>query len=161
MFPDVCLDNHAKHRVTSFHRINFFYSSPGFPISGVAGMVTTLSHFVKSRTSSSFNPTLSISLLHESFHIVLCLPLRPFPGCGPSNTILSTCLSSVLLICPYHFTRCSVIFCVTGATLTGHHTCSFLISSFIVTLHIDRIIPRSFTSSLFTCLFCVDHASAP
>ena len=35
---------------------------------------------VLSKTSSCFNPALSISLLHESFHLGLCLPLRLFLG---------------------------------------------------------------------------------
>ena len=54
-------------------------------------------------TSSSFNPTLSIPLLHESFHLVFSLPLRLFRSTGASNILLSTCPSSLLLTCPYHF----------------------------------------------------------
>ena len=37
-------------------------------------------YFVLSSASSFFNPTLSISLLHESFHLVFSLPLRLFSG---------------------------------------------------------------------------------
>ena len=59
-------------------------------------------HFVLSSTSS-FNSTLSVSLLHESFHLVFCLPLRLFPGAGASNILLSTCPSSLLLTCPHHY----------------------------------------------------------
>ena len=77
-------------------------------------------------TSSSFNHTLSISLLHESFHLVFCLPLHLFLGTGASNILLSTCPSSLLLTCPYHFSLFSVIFVVTGATFTDRLTCSFL-----------------------------------
>ena len=45
------------------------------------------------------NPALSMSLLHESFHLVFSLPLRWFPGrpTGVSNIVLSACHSSLLL----------------------------------------------------------------
>ena len=35
----------------------------------------------------TFNPALSVSLLHESFHLVFCLPLCVFPGTVASNTL--------------------------------------------------------------------------
>ena len=51
----------------------------------------------------TFNPTLSIYLLQDSFHLVFCLRLRLFPGPGASDILLSTCPSSLLLTCLYHF----------------------------------------------------------
>ena len=57
------------------------------------------------------------TLLQEIFHLVSCLPLRLFPCTGASTILLSTCPSSLLLTCPYHFSLFSVIFLVTGATL--------------------------------------------
>ena len=83
--------------------------------------------FVLSMVSSSFNPTLSIYLLHDSFHLVFCLPLRFFPGTGVSNILLSTCPSSLLLTCPYHFSIFSMIFFTTGDAFTDPLTCLFLI----------------------------------
>ena len=54
-----------------------------------------------------------------------------------------------------------VIFFVTGATFTDPLTCSFLILSFIVTPYIHLSVLISFTSSLFSGLFVVDHVFAP
>ena len=64
--------------------------------------------------------TLSISLLHESFHLVICLQLRLFPGTGASNVLHSrpTCPSSLLLTCPYRCSIFFVIFFVTRTTFT-------------------------------------------
>ena len=46
-------------------------------------------------------PTLSVSLLLESFHLVFILPLNLFPGSGASNILLGTRRSSdSLLTCP-------------------------------------------------------------
>ena len=73
--------------------------------------------------SSSFNPTLSMSLLHESFHLVFCLPLHLFPGTGTSTILLSTCHSSLLLTCPYNFSLLSVTCYATGITFTDPLTC--------------------------------------
>ena len=53
-------------------------------------------HFVLPSKSSSSNLTLSISLLHESFHLVFCLPLRLFPGTVASDILLSSCPLSIL-----------------------------------------------------------------
>ena len=133
-----------------------------FPSSGVDGMVgISFFHFVLSSTSSSFNPTLSISPLHKSFHLVFCLPLCLFPSTGASNILLSTCYSSLLLTHPYHFSLFTVIYFATDATFTAHFTCSFLILSFFVTPPIHRSILISFTCSLFSWLFVVSHVSAP
>ena len=68
------------------------------------------------------NQTLSIYILYESFHLVLCLPLSLFPGTGASYILLSTCPSSLLLTCPYYSSLFSLIFLVTGATFTDHLT---------------------------------------
>ena len=72
-----------------------------FPSSGVVGIVINIS--LSLCTSSAFKPILSISLLHESFHLVFCLPLRLFSGTGASTILLSTGSSSLLLTCPYYF----------------------------------------------------------
>ena len=73
--------------------------------------------------SSSFNPTLSMSLLQESFHLVFSLPLHLFPGTGTSTVLLSTCHSSLLLTCPYNFSLLSVTCYATGITFTDPLTC--------------------------------------
>ena len=98
-------------------------------------------------TCSSFNPTLYISLSHESFHQVFCIPLRLFPGTGASDMLLGTCCHSALLLtCRYHSSILRVIFFVTDATFTDHLTCSLLILSSFVNPHIHRSILISFTS---------------
>ena len=114
-------------------------------------------HFVLSGASSSFNITLSISLLHKSFQMVFCLPLHLF--LVHLTFFLAPSSSVVLLSCPYHFTFFSVIFFVTGATSTDALTCSFPVVSVFVSPHIHRSILISFTSSLFSWLFVVDHVS--
>ena len=72
--------------------------------------------FCLTNTSSSFNSTLSISRLQESFHhLVFCRPLRLFPGTDASPIRLNTCHSSLLFIIY------SVIFFVTGYTYRSPH----------------------------------------
>ena len=93
-----------------------------------------------------FNPTVSTYLLHESFHLMCCVPLRLFPGTGASSSRLCSCPSP--LTCPYHFSSFSVIFLVTVATFTDHPTCSFLILSFFVISRIHRSILTSITYQL-------------
>ena len=106
-----------------------FFSLGLFPSSGFAGMVeyhsSTLSYPVNPPPLTLHFPP----LLHDSFLLVFCLPLRLFPGTGPgaSNILLSMCPSSFLSSCPYHFSLFSVIFFVTRATFTDLLTCSFLI----------------------------------
>ena len=79
-----------------------------FLSSGVLNIILFL--FVMYSSSSSFNPTLSISLLHESFHLIFCLPLHLFHGTGEYNILLSSsmCPSYLLLTCLYHFILFSV-----------------------------------------------------
>ena len=128
---------------------------------GVAGMVlnrpTILPLCPVQCVLLRFNPIHSISLLHESFHLVFCIPLRPIPGVGASNSILSTCPSYLLLTCPYHFRALSLWFSLSLCYFTDPHTCSFLSSSFFVTPHIQCIIVISFALSIFSCFFVVDH----
>ena len=81
---------------------------------------------------SSFN-TLSIPLLHASFHLFFSFLLRIFPVTGASNILLSMCPSSLLLTCPCHFSLFSVIF-DTGATFTDPLTCSFLLLNYHISL---------------------------
>ena len=68
-----------------------------FPSSGFAGIGIVLGpkifHFVLSSASSSFDPTLSISISHWSLHLVFCLLPRLFPCTGASSILLSTCPS--------------------------------------------------------------------
>ena len=82
-------------------------------------------------------------------------------GTCESPILLSTFLSSLLLTCPYHFSRFSVIFFVTGATFTDPVMCSFLSLSLFVTPHIHLGSIISFTISLFSWLYVVDHVSVP
>ena len=63
------------------------------------------------------------------------------------------------LTCPYHFSLFSVIFFVTGDIFGDPLTGSFLILPFFVTPHIHRGLLVSCTSSLVSCLFCVDHVA--
>ena len=88
--------------------LRFLSSSfpPAFPIicGHTNGIEYHFSILFMSCRSSSFNPTVSISLLNESFHLVFCLPLHLFPGTGASNMLLSMCHSSPLLTCAYHLT---------------------------------------------------------
>ena len=60
-------------------------------------------YFVLSIASFSFNPTFSLSLLHESFHSVSCPPqfFSVSSGTGASYIRLSTCPFPFLLSCPY------------------------------------------------------------
>ena len=118
----------------------FFFFSSGFShhLGSLKWLLISFFNFVLSSTSSSFNPRVSISLLHKSFYLVFCLPLCLFPGTGASNILHSTCPSSLLLTCPcpYHFSLFSVIFFVAGATFTDPLTCSFLILSFLLHLNL-------------------------
>ena len=41
-----------------------------------------------------------VFLLHECFHLVVCLPVRLFPGVGAYVVLHSTCPSSLLTFCP-------------------------------------------------------------
>ena len=50
---------------------------------------------------SSFRPTSCLSCI---------LPSLLFPGVSTSNILLTMCSSFILLTCPYHFSRLSVIF---------------------------------------------------
>ena len=55
------------------------YSPRAFPI--IWGRLwMSFFRFFLSSASSSFNLTISISLLHRSFHLVFCIPLCIFPG---------------------------------------------------------------------------------
>ena len=78
---------------------------------------------------------------------------KSFAWFSASTILPSSCPSSFLLTCPYHFSLFSVTFFVTGATLTDPPS--------VVTPHIHFSILISFTSSLFSWLFCVAHVSAP
>ena len=83
-----------QHFVTPTNFFLFF--SSGFSHHrGSPELWTLFFNFVLSSTSSSFKPTLSISLLHECFHLVFCLPPRLFPASGASNILLSTWPSSL------------------------------------------------------------------
>ena len=131
-----------RHSHFVINNVNFFFFSSGYShhLGSPEWLRISFFHFVLSSVSSSFNPTqslsllhdsfhlvfclplpfnltLSISLLHKSFHLVFCLPLLLFPGTGASNILLSTCPSSLPLTWPYHFSLFSVTFFVTGATL--------------------------------------------
>ena len=64
--------------------------------------------FLYYTSSSSWTSALSIYLIHESFQLVLYLPIRLLPGYGASNILLSTCPSPLLRVCPYHFGISSV-----------------------------------------------------
>ena len=103
--------------------INFFTSSSpqAFPIiwgrrNGIEYHSSTLSCPVR---HSPLTPRFPYRFyIHESFHLVFCLPLHFFPGTGASNILLSTCPSSLLLTCLHHFSLFSVIFFLTGAIFT-------------------------------------------
>ena len=112
-----------------------------FPSSMVAGMVSNIIlPLCPVQYALHFNDALPISPLHESFHLVFCLHLRVFPGTGASNILLSTCPSSLLLTCPYHFSLFSVIFFVTDSTCT-HPLCLLVL---ILSVYL-------YSSSLSTC----------
>ena len=66
-------------------------------------------HFVPSVTPSTFSPVLSISLRHESFHRMFCLPLRVSHGTGASSTLPNMCLSLFIVTCMYHFSIFSIM----------------------------------------------------
>ncbi len=86
-----------------------------------------LCHFVLP-IKSSIIPTFSISLLHDSFHLVCCLPLSLFAGTDASTILLSMCSSSLLFTCPYHLNLFSEIFFATGNTFTDALTCCSLMT---------------------------------
>ena len=69
----------------------WLWISSGFPhhLGSPERLWISLFEFVLSSASSSFNPALSMSLLHESFHLVFCLPLRLFSGTRASNDLTS------------------------------------------------------------------------
>ena len=97
-------------------------------------------------------------LLHKSFHLVFCLPLRLFSGTGAPNILLRTCPSFLLMfIPPYPILSDLCRWCY----FHWCSPCSFLILSFFVTLHIHLSILISTTSSLFSWLFLVYRVSAP
>ena len=126
---------------------SFLLFLPGlFPSSGVAGMVLNIILPLCPVQYFLLIPTLSISLLHEFFHLVFYLRLRLFPGTGASNILLS----SSLLTCPYHFSLFSVIFFVTGATFTdrilSHVRFIFHLSSW---LHIHGFDHRALFHEIF------------
>ena len=127
-----------------------------FPSSGVTGMVMNIIlPLCPVQCVHLFNSTLSISLLHEAFHLVFYLPRRLITDSCASNIVLRMCPSSLFLTCPYHFSLFCVIFFVTGATFTDPLTSSFLILSFFVTPHIHLSIIH--LQSPFFGFFVVDH----
>ena len=87
--------------------------------------------------------------LSRTFHI----SYKSFAWFSASTILPSSCPSSFLLTCPYHFSLFSVTFFVTGATLTDPPS--------VVTPHIHFSILIAFTSSLFSWPLFVAHVSAP
>ena len=106
------LPRHAEAKVTANSMYIFFISSLSCHLELPQSFRISLLIFIL-----SFVPKLSISFLHESSHLVFCLPRRLFPGTGAS-TILVTCTYSFLLTCPHHFSLLSVIVFATGASIT-------------------------------------------
>ena len=108
-----------------------------------------------SNTSTIINPTLSISISHESFHVVWCLLFCFFPGTGASTILLNTCPSCLLLTCPYNVSLFSGMLLVTGAT----QTCSLLtyidiLSVIVFILYLPNW--RNMTFSTATCAYTIN-----
>ena len=85
-------------------------------------------------TFVSFAPTSRISSFTTSKNLLFGLPLFLFPGNSISIIFLPTYSCSLLMTCPYHLRLPSLIFIPNRSTLTVLLMCSFLISSFFVTL---------------------------
>ena len=84
----------------SLLQFSAFFSS--FPIvwgrrNGIACHSSTVSCSV---CPPRFNTSPSTYILHESLHLIFCIPLRLFPGTGAYNILLNTCPSSLLLTYP-------------------------------------------------------------
>ena len=102
----------------------FFLLLGLFSSSGVAGMVMNiiLPLYPVQCILLLYFPYLCYTSPSTWFSVFLSVS-----GTGASNILLSTCPSSLLLTCPYHFSLSfSVIFFVTGATFTDPLTCSHL-----------------------------------
>ena len=84
--------------------------------------------------------------IHQSFHLVFCLPLSLSPVTGASTILLSSCPSSLLSIYSVIVLLLVLLFLILS------HSCSFLMLSFFVTPYIHRSIPMSFTSCFFSWL---------
>ena len=93
-------------------------------------------------------------LLHASFHRRFGCPLLLFPGMSTSNILLSMFSTFILLTCPYHYTRFSVIFLHACTTPVVPIMCSFRILSILVTPHIYLCILISFISCFLSSRCC-------
>ena len=76
----ICRHCNFFYRLYYWYGVHFIILVFGlFPSSGVTAMVLNISPPFCS-VQYTFNPTLSIYLLHESFHLGVCLPIRVFTG---------------------------------------------------------------------------------
>ena len=100
----------SKHR-RSPCIFNFFFFSSGCSchLRSPLWLLIVSFQYALSPSSPSLSPTVCMSLLHTSFHLVFGLPLFLFPGIAFVITLLTTWSSSILMTCPYHFSLLSVI----------------------------------------------------
>ena len=118
-------------------------------------------HLARSCVSSLDNSLFDKSFLMLSNHLRFGLPLLLFPDISITITLLPTCSSSLLSICPYPFYLLSCTFLDISPTFVVPLILSFLILSSLVTPLIHLNILISATSNFFSCAFFTAHVSAP
>ena len=118
-------------------------------------------HFTGFTSSPFLAPTLSMSFLIKSIHLLFGLSLFLMPGTAISIILFPTLSSYLLFTCPYQrslaFRSLSPSFAIIAVPLTD----SFLILSFLVTPSAHLTIFNSATSIFPTCLSVTVTASIP
>ena len=97
-------------------------------------------------------PSLCHTSLARIFPHYVCPPLLVSPGISTSSILLTVYSSFILVTCPYHFCRFSVLFLDTCATLAVPLMCSFRIVSLLVTTHTQLSILISVAYKYFPLL---------
>ena len=137
----------------------FFFSGVLHHLESPEWFRTSLFYVVTSSMSSSFNPSLYISLYNSLSTCFSVFLNRLFPVNGPSTILLSACPSTLLLAWSNHFSLFSVNLFFTGATINVALTFSFLVLSFFATPHILLNIVTLFTCILLSRGFVVARVS--
>ena len=94
--------------------------------------------------------TVCVSLLRASFHLVFGR-LFVFLGISVISSLVTLCSPSVIITCPDHTSRVSVIFYDVCVTLGSPLICLFFILSFFISQHIHLSILISFVNGSVTC----------
>ena len=113
------------------------------------------------RGSSPENYLPDTSFLMLSNKLSVSITLLPFSSTSITITILPTCVSSLLNICPYQFNLLSCTFLYIYSTLVVPLILTFLILSSLVAPLIHEQILISAAPNFFASVFFTVHVSAP